>query len=140
MVKVIKQENRVPGKVLRLENKLNVIVNKNKHIVLRSAKEYGSGTMYTLCSYISLSKELGHTETIKKLLVENTDTYLEGCLSKIPNIRQLVEENNTAELEKRLFEIIDGYSTRYLKQCKEFDIIMVVASIDGYKFEEYLSS
>ena len=137
MARVIKQESVVPGKVLRLENKMNVVVNKTRHIVFKKAREYCSGTMYTICSYIYLLREYGHEEAMEKLKVENTDTYLDGCLSRVSDIKQLVLDGKKEELEKKLFEILDTYNTRYLRQCKEFDLILIVASLDGYIFEEY---
>lgn len=137
MEKIVTTEKRMSGKMIQLENKMNALVDKSKHIILEKSKRYGTQTMYTICSYVYLCKHLGHDEAVKILLMENTDKYLDSCLNEVSNIRDLIENNQLKDLESSLFEITSTYNSKYTKAKKDFDIIVIVACIDGFDFEEF---
>ena len=49
MEKIVNTEKRMSGKMMQLENKMNALVDKSKHIILEKSKKYCTHTMYTIC-------------------------------------------------------------------------------------------
>lgn len=136
----MEKKSKKSGQSVR-ENQLRIVANdivdlKNKVI---KRNNYGTRTVYVLCSYIWLERAVGKDRAIEILLEDNTKDYLVETLANIPDIDELIDSKNDDELINRMLQLIGSYSGRYKKAKTDYDVGMAVFTIVGhdYVMEEY---
>lgn len=131
----IKREAETPAK-WRLNNKLDESIDKHNKII--KYNEYYGNQLYLKCQYLSLAKYSSDDDLIAnelKKLYDRTDKYVEDCIQD-KEFKCAIANNDIENYLMKLATV----NTRYNKYREEFNLILVVATLGGYLFQDLSSA